>query len=49
MFIGAHMSIAGGLHMAFDHIRTVDGTALQIFTRNQRQWKIPPAVSSFLD
>lgn len=41
MFLGAHMSIAGGLHMAFDHIRTVEGTALQIFTRNQRQWKIP--------
>jgi len=36
------MSIAGGLHMAFEHIRAVDGTALQIFTRNQRQWKIPP-------
>jgi deoxyribonuclease-4 len=41
MFLGAHMSIAGGLHMAFDRIRRVDGTALQIFTRNQRQWKIP--------
>jgi len=42
MFLGSHMSIAGGLHMAFEHIRAVDGTALQIFTRNQRQWKIPP-------
>ncbi|QGY38817.1 deoxyribonuclease IV [Pseudodesulfovibrio cashew] len=42
MYLGAHMSIAGGLHMAFEHIRKVGGTALQIFTRNQRQWKIPP-------
>lgn len=42
MYLGAHMSIAGGLHMAFEHIRKVEGTALQIFTRNQRQWKIPP-------
>ncbi|MBG0790627.1 MAG: deoxyribonuclease IV [Desulfovibrionaceae bacterium] len=42
MFLGAHMSIAGGLHMAFEHIGRVGGTALQIFTRNQRQWKIPP-------
>ena len=42
MFLGSHMSIAGGLHMAFEHIRAVKGTALQIFTRNQRQWKIPP-------
>lgn len=42
MYLGAHMSIAGGLHMAFAHIEKVGGTALQIFTRNQRQWKIPP-------
>jgi len=42
MFLGAHMSIAGGLYMAFERIQAVDGTALQIFTRNQRQWKIPP-------
>jgi deoxyribonuclease-4 len=35
------MSIAGGLHMAFEHIKSVGGTALQIFTRNQRQWRIP--------
>ncbi len=35
------MSIAGGLHMAFERISAVDGTALQIFTRNQRQWRIP--------
>ncbi len=36
---GAHMSVAGGLHLAFDHIRSVNGEALQIFTRNQRQWR----------
>ncbi|WP_319582615.1 deoxyribonuclease IV [uncultured Pseudodesulfovibrio sp.] len=41
MFLGSHMSIAGGLHMAFERIMRVDGTALQIFTRNQRQWKVP--------
>ncbi|MBU1611724.1 MAG: deoxyribonuclease IV, partial [Proteobacteria bacterium] len=40
--IGAHMSIAGGLHRAFTHSMAVNATALQIFTRNQRQWKIPP-------
>ncbi len=27
--------------MAFERIRRVEGTALQIFTRNQRQWKVP--------
>ena len=36
--LGAHQSVAGGLFMAFERIQTVGGTALQIFTRNQRQW-----------
>lgn len=40
--LGAHMSIAGGLHLAFDRIREVGGEALQIFTKNQRQWHVPP-------
>ena len=39
---GAHMSIAGGLTNAFKHIKKVDGKALQIFTRNQRQWEVKP-------
>jgi deoxyribonuclease-4 len=42
LLLGAHMSIAGGLWRAIEHIRVVDGTALQIFTRNQRQWAMPP-------
>lgn len=41
-FLGAHESVAGGLYLAFDHIRSVGGEALQIFTRNQRQWKPKP-------
>lgn len=36
------MSVAGGLHRAIDRIRVVKGTALQIFTRNQRQWNAEP-------
>ncbi len=39
--LGAHMSIAGGLHKAFDRISQVRGEALQIFSKNQRQWRIP--------
>ena len=39
--LGAHMSIAGGLHLAFSRIREVQGEALQIFTSNQRQWRTP--------
>jgi deoxyribonuclease-4 len=40
--LGAHESISGGLHLAFDRINQVGGEALQIFTRNQRQWKAAP-------
>ncbi len=39
---GAHESVAGGLHLAFSRIASVDGEALQIFTRNQRQWQPKP-------
>lgn len=44
--LGAHMSIAGGLHLAFDRMREVQGEALQIFTKNERQWKAPQLDSS---
>lgn len=37
--LGAHMSIGGGLHLAFDKLQEVKGEALQIFTKNERQWK----------
>jgi len=37
--IGAHESVSGGLNLAFERISRVGGDALQIFTRNQRQWK----------
>ena len=40
--LGAHQSVAGGLHLAFDRIAEVEGEALQIFTRNQRQWRAAP-------
>ena len=36
--LGAHESVGGGLHLAFERIKQVGGDALQIFTRNQRQW-----------
>jgi deoxyribonuclease-4 len=39
--LGAHMSIAGGLHLAFERIRKVRGEALQVFTKNQVQWRSP--------
>lgn len=37
-YLGAHESVSGGLHLAFERIQRVGGEALQIFSRNQRQW-----------
>ncbi|MBM9604210.1 deoxyribonuclease IV [Desulfopila inferna] len=37
-FLGAHESVSGGLYLAFERLAQVGGEALQIFTRNQRQW-----------
>jgi deoxyribonuclease-4 len=37
--LGAHMSMAGGFDKAVERAREVDSDALQIFTKNQNQWK----------
>lgn len=47
--LGAHMSIAGGLHLAFTRLRKVKGEALQIFLSNQRQWKTPPLTAEMIE
>lgn len=37
--LGAHMSIAGGFNKAVERAHSVESEALQIFTKNQNQWK----------
>jgi deoxyribonuclease IV len=37
--LGAHMSIAGGLHLALYRGREVGCSVVQIFLKNQRQWR----------
>ena len=37
--IGAHMSIAGGMHLAFSRGEEVGCTAIQVFTKNASQWR----------
>jgi deoxyribonuclease-4 len=39
---GSHLSIAGGLHNALIEARRLKMDCVQIFTKNQRQWKVPP-------
>jgi len=39
--LGAHLSIAGGLHEAARRAAELGATALQIFVHNQRRWESP--------
>ncbi len=40
--LGAHMSIAGGLHRALERGREIGCSTIQIFLKNQLQWTAPP-------
>jgi len=40
--LGAHMSVAGGVSKAFERGQSIDCRTMQIFTRNQNQWKCKP-------
>lgn len=40
-FIGAHVSISGGLENAPFNARAIGATAFALFTKNQRQWSAP--------
>jgi len=42
MRLGAHESIAGGLHKAFDRARSVGCDAVQIFVKSNRSWAVKP-------
>jgi len=41
-YLGAHMSIAGGLHLAIDRAVAAGCGVVQVFTRNANQWKGKP-------
>lgn len=42
MLLGGHISIAGGIFKAPSRGKKIGCSAIQIFTKNQRQWKTPP-------
>ncbi len=44
--LGAHMSIAGGLHRALERGREVGCSVVQIFLKNQLQWAARPYTDS---
>jgi len=41
LMLGAHMSIAGGVSKALDRAASIGSNAVQVFTKNNRQWKGP--------
>jgi deoxyribonuclease-4 len=42
VLLGAHQSIAGGLHKAIELALSINSTALQVFTKSPNQWKAKP-------
>src|SRR5881394_3921412 len=42
ILLGAHMSIAGGVHIAIERARSIDCTAMQMFVKNNMQWFARP-------
>ena len=42
LLVGAHMSIAGGIHHAFGHGERAGCRTLQIFLKNSTQWRTKP-------
>lgn len=42
LLTGAHMSIAGGMHLAFPRAEEVGCAAIQVFTKNASQWRGKP-------
>ncbi|HME88803.1 MAG TPA: deoxyribonuclease IV [Chthoniobacterales bacterium] len=42
ILLGAHMSIAGGMHTAIERGRSIECTAIQMFVKNNMQWFARP-------
>lgn len=41
-YIGAHVSASGGVHHAVANALAIGANAFALFTKNQKQWKVPP-------
>jgi len=48
-YIGAHVSIAGGVENAPLNAQKIGATAFAMFTKNQRQWKAKPLTEKSID
>lgn len=48
-YIGAHVSVAGGLANAPARAAEIGATAFALFTKNQRQWRAAPLLPHIID
>lgn len=48
-FIGAHVSASGGVHHAVENALAIGANAFALFTKNQKQWKVPPLTEEQID
>lgn len=39
---GSHLSISGGMHNAIIEAKRLNFDTVQVFTKNQQQWRVPP-------
>ncbi|WP_428386859.1 deoxyribonuclease IV [Mucisphaera sp.] len=46
---GSHLSIAGGMHLAAEQARELGMSCVQVFTKNQRQWKTKPLTDETIE
>jgi deoxyribonuclease-4 len=46
---GAHLSISGGLHNALLSAEKFGMHTVQVFTKNQQQWSVPPLTTEAID
>jgi deoxyribonuclease-4 len=46
--LGAHESIAGGLHEAFDRAESVGCDSVQIFVKSNRSWAVKPLTEEYI-
>lgn len=42
MLLGAHMSVSGGLSLAFERAQSIGINTMQVFTKNQNRWDQKP-------
>lgn len=41
-YLGAHVSASGGVHNAVINAKSIGANAFALFTKNQKQWRVPP-------